>query len=188
MKINWKKTGYLAGIGFGIIFITAFIFSQIVFPVILGSASQVETPDLIGLGLSQGKRILTQERLHAVVTDSVFAENSKIDQILEQSPKPGVRIKEDGTVYLVISKGSKMMEMPNVIGLSYEEAMLTLRNSDLKSGIVDSLYSDTEPRNTVMRSVPMTGSRVERKTRVKLYLSMGSERMADSLDFDIDDF
>lgn len=188
MQINWKKTGYLAGIGFGIIFITAFIFSQIVFPVILGSASKVETPDVIGLGLSQAKRILMQEKLHAVVTDSIYSENSKVDEILEQSPKPGARIKEDGTVYLVISKGNKMLQMPNVIGLSYEEAMITLRNSDLKSGIVDSLYSNSEPRNTVMRSVPMAGSRVERKTRVKLYLSMGPERMADTTYFDIGDY
>jgi beta-lactam-binding protein with PASTA domain len=66
--------------------------------------------------------------------------------------------------------------------------MLTLRNFELRSSIVDSLFSDTEPRNTVIRSIPMGGSKVEKKTTVKLYLSKGQESQPDTTFLDIYDY
>jgi beta-lactam-binding protein with PASTA domain len=50
-----------------------------------------------------------------------------VDAVLDQSPAPGEKIKEDGTVFLVISKGSKMVKVPNVLGASFQDAMITLR-------------------------------------------------------------
>ncbi|HRX76939.1 MAG TPA: PASTA domain-containing protein, partial [Candidatus Cloacimonadota bacterium] len=88
-KYNWKKTWYSLGIGFGIIFVTAFIFSQLIFPMLLGRPSIVETPDVVGMGLVQAKRILQEEKLHVVVKDSLFSEIAKVDQVLDQSPKAG---------------------------------------------------------------------------------------------------
>ena len=82
-QINWTKTGYLVGIAFGIIFVTAFIFSQLIFPFVLGRPSVVETPDVTGLGLVQAKRILQQEKLHVVVKDSLFSETAKAEEVLE---------------------------------------------------------------------------------------------------------
>lgn len=187
-QIDWKRTGYLLGIGLGIIFVTAFIFSQAVFPLLLGRPSVVETPDLVGLGLVQAKRILQQEKLHVIVKDSLYSEIAKLDEVLEQSPKAGGKLKEDGTVYLVVSKGSKLVQVPNVIGSSFQEALITLRNYNLRYSIVDSLYSDTAPRNTVMRCTPMAGSKIEKKGTVKLYLSKGLESSPDSSYQDIYDY
>ncbi|MCD8480367.1 MAG: hypothetical protein LRZ88_09185, partial [Candidatus Cloacimonetes bacterium] len=81
--INWKKSWYMAGIGLGIIFVTAFLFSQILFPMILGRPSVVETPDVVGMGLVQAKRLLQAEKLHVVVKDSLYSETAKLDQVLE---------------------------------------------------------------------------------------------------------
>lgn len=179
-QINWTKTGYLVGIAFGIIFETAFIFSQLIFPFVLGRPSVVETPDVTGLGLVQAKRILQQEKLHVVVKDSLFSETAKAEEVLEQAPKAGSRIKEDGTVLLIISKGSKMVQVPDVTGYSFQEALLAIRAHDLRSSIVDSLYSDTAPRNAVMRTVPMGGSKVEKNSTVRLYLSKGPQAPPDT--------
>lgn len=184
-KVNWKKTWYMLGIGFGIMFITAFIFSQFVFPIILGRPSVVETPDVVGLGLVQAKRLMQDEKLHVVVRDSLFSESAKLDQVLEQHPSAGTRIKEDGTVQLVISKGSKLVKVPDLIGSTFQEALITLRNYELRGSIVDSLYSDTHPRNTVIRSMPMGGSKIEKKSSVRLVLSRGAEASTDSTDLDI---
>lgn len=179
--INWEKIGYLAGIGLGIIFITAFIFSQLIFPIILGSPNTIETPEVTGMGVAQAKRILLQEKLHVVIRDSVYSETIKMDEVIEQHPKPGSKIKEDGTVYLVLSKGSKMVVVPNLIGSSFQEALIALRNNDLRSLIVDSLYSYSEPINSVMRMSPSAGSKVEKKTLIRLHLSRGKQTSPDSL-------
>lgn len=180
---NAKQWGYMAGIGLGIIFVTAFITSQLILPLVFGKPNKVNTPEVIGLSLVQAKRILQEEKLHVVVKDSLYHETAKMDQVLDQSPAPGARIKEDGTVFLVVSKGSKMVTVPSVLGLSFQDAMLTLRNSDLRSTIVDSTFSSNVPRNMVLGSNPSANSKVEKRSLVKLTLSRGSEPLADSLSF-----
>lgn len=178
---TWKKSGYIAGIGFGIIFVTAFIFSQIIFPIVLGRPQTIETPDVTGLGLAQAKRIMNEEKLHVVVKDSLYSETERIDQVLEQHPKPGDKIKQDGTVYLIVSKGSKMVSVPSLIGSQFQEALISLRNSSLRSAVIDSLYSDSDPVDTVMRMSPSPGSKVEKNSLIRLYLSRGKRPMPDSL-------
>ena len=180
---NAKKWGYSIGIGIGIIFVTAFLFSQIILPLLLGRAEKLQTPELTGLSMSQTRRILQDLKLHPVVKDSLYSESVKLDVVMDQSPAPGAMIKEDGTVYLVISKGSKMVKVPDILGASFQEAMLTLRNYDLRSTIVDSTYSDQYPRNTVVRSMPGVHIKVEKRSLVKLILSKGTEPLPDSLDW-----
>jgi serine/threonine-protein kinase len=177
-----KKIGYLLGIGLGIIIVTAFIFSQIIFPVILGRTPKVETPDVMGISLLQAKRLLQTEKLHVVVKDSLFSETAEVETILEQHPEPGVKIRQDGTVYLVISKGSSTVTVPSIIGRPFQEVIITLRNLGLHTLVTDSTYSDIYSVNTVMRSIPSSGSRVNKSSSVKLILSKGSVQRADTLD------
>jgi serine/threonine-protein kinase len=186
-SMNAKQWGYMIGIGLGIIFVTAFVSSQLILPLVFGGPNKVQTPEVVGLSLAQAKRLLQEEKLHVVVKDSLYSESSKLDQVLDQSPAPGTKIKEDGTVFLVVSKGSKMVTVPSVLGTSFQDAMLTLRNSDLRSAIVDSVFSYSIPRNMVLRSNPSPNSKVEKRTLVKLTLSKGEEPLPDSLSFLLDD-
>jgi len=178
-----KQWGYMLGIGLGIIFVTAFVTSQILLPLIFGRPDTVHTPEVIGLSLAQAKRILQDEKLHVVVKDSLYSETARIDAVLDQAPAPGAKIKEDGTVFLIVSKGSKMVTVPSILGISFQDAMITLRNSDLRSAIVDSVYSYSVPRNTVLSSTPSANTKVEKRTLVKLTLSRGPEPLPDSLSF-----
>ncbi|MCB5253499.1 MAG: PASTA domain-containing protein [Candidatus Cloacimonadaceae bacterium] len=183
-KTSLKKWGYMLGIGLGIIFVTAFIFSQVILPLALGRAKKVDTPNLVGMSLAQAKRTLTEDKLHAVIKDSLYSEVFKIDQVMEQSPIAGTTLKEEGTVFLVISKGSKMVKVPDVRGSRFQQAMVMLRNYDLRSSIVDSLYSNEYDQNAVLRSSPAAGAKVEKKSMIRLTLSRGPEPRADSLDYD----
>jgi serine/threonine-protein kinase len=183
-KTDLKKWGYMFGIGLGIIFVTAFIFSQLILPLAFGRPKKVETPYLVGMGLSEAKNALNAEKLHAVIKDSLYSEVIKMDQVLSQAPAPGTRTREEGTVFLVISKGSKMVTVPDLRGNRFQHAMVTLRNYDLRSSIVDSTYSDDYEQNEVIRSQPSAGTKLEKRSLIRLTLSRGPEPKADSLDYD----
>ncbi len=90
----------------GTIIVTAFIFSQVLFPLFLGSTPKVEVPSVTGMPLMQAKKILQEEKLHVIVQDSLFSDVAAAEVVLEQSPLAGEKLRQDGTVYLVISKGS----------------------------------------------------------------------------------
>jgi beta-lactam-binding protein with PASTA domain len=184
-KTKNKQIGYLVGIGICVIIVTAFVFSQIFFPIILGRTPKVEVPSVVGMNLAHAKKILQDEKLHAVVKDSLFSDVAAPEVVLEQHPIPGDKLHQDGTVYLVISKGSSTVTVPSVVGKPFQEAFIILRNLDLHSTVVDSTYSDIYPVNTVIRSVPSAGAKALKKSTVKLILSKGSEPRADTLDYEI---
>ena len=176
-----RTLGYMSLIGFGVILVTAFLVGQVIMPIIFAKPKNVEVPDLIGKNISTAKRILQEAGLHAVVRDSIWSETAKIESVLEQHPEPGSMTKLEGTVYLVICKGSQIVAVPGVVGRSYEEAFITLRSSGLRASVADSLFSQSYPANTVIRTSPPNGSRVEKNAMVRLFLSRGPEPLADSL-------
>ena len=181
-KEHWTKAGYLLGIGFGIILVVAFISSQVIYPILLGRAKDITIPNLVGLNLAQAKRLANENKIHIVVKDSVWSESIAVEGIIEQHPIEGELVKPDGTVYIVISKGSKVVVIPDVLGYDYQKAYLSLRLAGLRSTVVDSVYSDSYPRNTIAKMSPMSGNRTEKNYRIKLVLSKGSAPYADSLD------
>lgn len=176
-----RKAGYLALIGAGVIIVTAFLTGQVIMPLIFAKPSNIEVPDLIGKNISTAKRLLKEAGLHAVVRDSVWSDSAKIESVIQQHPEPGTLAKLEGTVYLVICKGSQIVAVPGVVGRSYEEAFITLRNSGLRASVADSLYSQSYPANTVIRTSPPNGSRVDKNAMVRLFLSRGPETVADTL-------
>jgi len=179
-NIDFKRLGYLTGIGLGIIIVTAFIFSQLIFPIVLGRTPKVETPNVQGMNLLEAKKLMEGEKLHLVVKDSLFSESQPTEAILEQDPPAGEKIRQDGTVYVVISRGSSTVTLPDLSGKSYQEAIISLRNLDLKYAIADSVYSDDYAVNSVVRSVPYSGNKVKKRSTVKLILSRGNTPLPDS--------
>ena len=180
-----KRIGYIIGIGIGTIIVTAFIFSQVLFPLFLGSTPKVEVPSVTGMPLMQAKKILQEEKLHVIVQDSLFSDVAAAEVVLEQSPLAGEKLRQDGTVYLVISKGSSTVTLPSLIGKPFQEAFIVLRNLDLHCSVVDSTYSDIYPVNTVIRSIPSAGEKTLKKSTVKLILSKGTEPVSDTLNYNL---
>lgn len=188
MSDNVKRWAYMAGIGIGIIIVTAFVFSQLIFPVILGRTPKVDTPNIVGMTLRQAKSTMEKSKLHLVVKDSLYNETAAVETVLEQTPAPGETLRQDGTVYVVISKGSSTVTIPTLVGKSYQEAIVTLRNKDLRYAVADSAFSDSYPANTVIQSIPHAGNKVDKKTLVKLILSRGAPALPDTMSLDYPEY
>ncbi len=163
------------GIGAGIIFLTAFLTSQVIFPFIFRSPKELEVPNLIGKSFANARRSLENMGIHAVVKDSIWSETERVGTILEQEPAPGGMLRSEGTIYVRVSRGSQQVGVPSVIGQSYHEAYYLLLNAGLKGVVRDSLYSGSYIANTVIRCHPESGSRVEKGSTVHLTLSRGPE-------------
>jgi serine/threonine-protein kinase len=179
-KEKLKIYGYYAGIAFGIIFVVAFVTSQLVMPIFFGRAKTVEVPDVTTLTSTQARKQLIDKKLHVVVKDSTWSEDVEKGKIISQKPDAGELIKPDGTVYLVVSRGSKTVVVPEVIGLNVQAAWILLKNASLKIVVADSLYSDLYSPNTVVQTIPEVGQRVDRKSKIKVFISKGSSANADT--------
>ena len=114
------------GIGAGIIFLTAFLTSQVIFPIIFRSPKELEVPNLIGKSFADARRSLENMGIHAVVKDSIWSETERVGTILEQEPAPGGMLRSEGTIYVRVSRGSQQVGVPSVNRQSYQEAYYKL--------------------------------------------------------------
>lgn len=65
---------------------------------------------------------------------------------------------------LVVSKGPDVVEVPNVIGMSLDEALSTLEGADFE------VVSEGPPRGAVFESDPSAGTLARRGSTVTIYL------------------
>jgi len=171
------------GIGFGIILVVSFITSQIIMPIFFGRAKTIEVPNVVSMSSERAKTLLADKKLHAVVRDSTWSDEAERGHVLSQKPRAGQYIKPDGTVFLEVSRGSKFVSVPELVGLDVQSAWIVLKNQNLRFVVSDSVFSDLYPVNTVVQTSPAEGERVERRTKVKLYISRGSNAQPDTLDY-----
>ena len=133
----------------------------------------VKVPNLVGLTVNEARDRLDGLNLVADV-DEDFS-NKPDDEVIGQDPERGTTIEEGDTVTLVVSKGSRKVTVPELIGLKEQEARNQLRQNDLRVGQVEERADPDVPEGEVIDSDPDEGEEVDEGTRVDLIVSAGPE-------------
>jgi beta-lactam-binding protein with PASTA domain len=151
---------------------------------------QVEMPSLVGFSLKSAELYLQslQLKLGAVTYKPDFARNAVLDQLFKGLPiAPGVKIPLGSSISLVIGTGlgGEETDMPNLVGLTYTEALNQLSLQGINLGSVLSLETIKDSAASfIYRQTPgylsskldsLTGLAIPNKIRqgqlVDLYLS-----------------
>lgn len=100
-------------------------------------------------------------------------------QICNQNIAPGTEITKDEEIVLTISKGPKMITLPDAAGYSPTDyAAMLLLNYDIVADYTNfKEYSDTVPAGQIVRIEPAGGTQFDRSANitVKIYISIGSD-------------
>ena len=113
---------------------------------------------------------LADEKL-TVKWDKKYSNTVKKGRVIKQSVEPGIQWKqgEKKTITLTISRGKKMVKVPDLTGLHYENAQNKLTQKNLNFKIV---WEDSGQRDgLVLRQSKKAGSKVVEKTRITLTVS-----------------
>ncbi|MEU2419822.1 Stk1 family PASTA domain-containing Ser/Thr kinase [Streptomyces sp. NPDC007851] len=119
---------------------------------VVSKGSPVDVPDVTGDDLDEARQELQQAGLK--VTVSATEVNSEYDQgqVAKQNPAGDARLAEGDTVTLTLSKGPEMVEVPNVVGASVEDAEKLLAQSGFEvkedRGLLG-LFGDTVKKQSV---------------------------------------
>jgi eukaryotic-like serine/threonine-protein kinase len=174
--MNWDKLKsvlYAIAIMIGIMLVTAVLVSQIFMPLVFGRGKQVEVPNLIGMDLKQANTESADNQLHISEASYVNSDQFAKGTIISQEPSPGTKIKADGTISVIISKGGELSIVPNVEGLAVTQALSRIKNAGLKPVIKDSLQSDRVEADHILRVWPSPGSGLTPGSSVYLSVSSG---------------
>jgi beta-lactam-binding protein with PASTA domain/tRNA A-37 threonylcarbamoyl transferase component Bud32 len=130
------------------------------------------TPNLIGLSLEEASEILEDSGLILGETSKTYSSTFEKDLIISQQPGYNEKINPDEAVDITISKGIKIVIIPNIIGLDYIYALNYLKSLDLLVTSSKAPCTDIidEP-GKIIEVIPSPGSEVEAKTLAELVIS-----------------
>lgn len=126
---------------------------------------QVAVPQVVGLTVSSARGRLQKAGLEA----SEREQNSDtVDQgrVISVSPPEGQKVDKGSSVTLVVSSGKPQVQVPDVVGKSFDEAQSTLQAAGFKVTRVDK-ESDKDP-NTVLAQNPKSGARIDAGSTISL--------------------
>lgn len=139
----------------------------------VGPGRTVAVPGLIGLDVSAATALATQSELTAVIIAEEFSETVAVGLVINTDPTPGSDIRPGGEIGLVVSLGPERFDVPQLAGLTVEDAQTTLVSVRLTLGEVSRSYDDVIVRGTVISSNPEAGTPLRADSPVALVVSRG---------------
>ncbi|PQM74032.1 Stk1 family PASTA domain-containing Ser/Thr kinase [Corynebacterium sp. J010B-136] len=96
------------------------------------------------------------------------------DNAIRINPAPGSQLQRNSTVILTVSSGREITEVPDVVGLSLEDASRALSDAGLSmSDSVEEEESSAENTGRVTQQNPPAGSQLSRGSRVTVTVGTG---------------
>ncbi|MBP1578269.1 MAG: Stk1 family PASTA domain-containing Ser/Thr kinase, partial [Oscillospiraceae bacterium] len=149
----------LAGITTAFVVITlVFIGSMLYLNNPLEKVPDIEMPDLTGLKYEAVKSSQKYQGFTFEVEDDQYNDLYDRGEIISQKPKAGTKVKQNSVVRVTISNGTKVVLMPNLIGL--EETAAYSELAELDMDYQRSEVFSQQPIGTVVATEPGYGSEI----------------------------
>lgn len=127
---------------------------------------------LVGKTSEEAQTILKDKKIPVVVQEE-FSDSVETGRVIRFTPT-GL-ISQEAQVTLVVSKGVQVTNVlvPNLLGMTEENAALALENAKLVKGTVSKEYSETIGQGLVIKQNLNPNSEVETGTIVDITISLG---------------
>jgi serine/threonine protein kinase len=129
-------------------------------------------PSLVGMKFDDAQRQAEKYEVRLRRQDE-FNEEYDPDVIYRTEPETGRVIHPGRTIRVWVSKGSRMVWVPNVVNLSAHDAETKLKEAGLALGAVNRAFDNKIGYDFVISQNPRDGKRVERGQSVNIILSDG---------------
>lgn len=137
----------------------------------------ITVPNLKELDVSQVDELLKDKKLNYKITDSTYKDNVPPLSVIDQSPEPLSKVKQNRTIYLTVNATNPpIVKMPNLKDVSLRQAIPMLESIGLKVG--ELIYKPDLARNAVIeqqirgREISQ-GAEIRKGTTIDLVLGNG---------------
>jgi beta-lactam-binding protein with PASTA domain len=144
----------LAGIGLSVLIV--FLFLQTL-NFWTNHGEYLRVPEVKGKTLGEATEFLEKMGFEIIIQDSIYQDTMPPLAVLKQFPEADATVKVNRTVYLTINRATPpLVDMPNLVGMSFRNAELELKAKGLKLG--DTTYVPDIAKNAVKDQVMGGGS------------------------------
>ena len=161
----------------GIIVIAAILAAILAsIPLLTGALAQVDVPDVAGAAKAQAQSTL-QKAGFKVASETENHPSIPSGVVIRTDPAADTSARKGSTVKMIVSAGPVTVQVPNVRGMSFDEAEKQLTERGLEVVKVDAFHP-TVPKGDVIDQDHDPGVIITQDTPVTLTVSKGKERVA----------
>lgn len=138
-------------------------------------ANDRAVPDVVGKPIDEATRLIGQAGLNSEVVRQQFSATLPVGVVISQEPQEGTKVTRGGEVkvQLVVSQGAEQAEVPNLAGLTRQEAEKRLIDAGFAPGDVSTQPDDAVEAGKVVTQTPGAASKADKGRQVALVLSSG---------------
>ena len=153
----------------------AVVVNAVLMPAFVHHGEEVEVPEVRGKSLPDAVQSVTGA--HLVVRDTLERMSPVVPrgQVIDQHPRPGLKVKPERGVLLLVSQGGMATLVPDLAGQTLRFARLSLGREGYSLGDVLRIPSARVARNFVIASDPPAGRNLDPGSPVHLLVSDGPE-------------
>jgi eukaryotic-like serine/threonine-protein kinase len=153
----------LVGIGIVIAVFIVFVFSL---NRITHHGEAKSVPSITGKRLSEIQPLLEKEGFNLVIQDSVYYDSLPPTMVIRQVPEADDVVKINRTIYVTINRTvPPEVPMPNLIGYSFRNAEMILKNMGLRLG--DTTFKPDFAKNSVLEQL-YKGQSISMGTKIRM--------------------
>jgi hypothetical protein len=118
-------------------------------------------PQVIGMPLAGAEAVLARQGLKPSDVARV-ASNAEPNTVVDQQPRPGQPVTETSRIVLSVANSAVMVRVPDLRGLTPQQAGPTLRAAGLTPGRQSQVFSDQRPPGRIVDTRPGPGAQTQR--------------------------
>ncbi len=140
--------------------------------VVSDGPAPIKVPNLVGLTLDAAQRIAQRDGFTVSVSEEAPINNIPAHVIASQETPAGKVISSGSVIYVVVSKGGGLTQIPDVRGKDYVTASGMLKNAGFDVGVTYAFNPPGPDNGTVINEQPQGGTAAEKGSQVQLWLSV----------------
>jgi len=126
----------------------------------------LKVPSVKGMTFEEASQFLEEQGFSVSIQDSVYVDTARQLTVIRQFPDPETSVKIHRTVYLTITRAvPPIIEMPNLLNMSYRSADDYLKSIGLKLG--DTSYRPDFAKNAVIEQL-VDGKEIKPGTKIPM--------------------
>ena len=133
------------------------------------SRETVKVPDVTGKTVVEAQQILENAGF-SITLKEAYDDKVTPGLVLEQDPAGNEMRKEGSAVYLTVSKGIEMVEVPNLAGKNLADARRMIERKELALGKVETVFRE-DGSGLVIEQTPKANEKIRHGEKINLVIS-----------------
>jgi beta-lactam-binding protein with PASTA domain/predicted Ser/Thr protein kinase len=142
-------------------------------------AERVDVPQLLGKDQQTAEQLIEQAGLKVGKVSTQPSSVEQEGQVINSDPVSGVSVEKGSSVDLVVGAGPNTLQVPNVVGLTRDEAVANIKNAGFTGSINTEQVNSLKDQGTVVSVNPAGGSQAAKDTSFTLGISTGTIPLPD---------